>query len=454
MSTQRLFGTDGVRGVAGQPPLDAATVLAIGSAVGAWLGRGAEAPRVVLGGDTRASTAEISGLLAAALERRGVEVINAGVIPTPGIAWLIPHLEADAGIVVSASHNPYTDNGIKLLSAHGRKLDPAVEKAIEKEALALAPMTGIAPRLRPADPDLIAAYREQLVRSLDPDALAGLRLIVDAANGAAASLAGEVATACGAAVTVLNDRPDGVNINRDCGSTHPQGLQREVRAHGAHLGLALDGDADRAVLVDETGELRDGDAILYLWAGWLADLGELAPPAIVATSMSNLGLERALAERGIGTVRCEVGDRAVVETLEARGLRLGGEQSGHVVDLESSSTGDGLLTGLRVAAIVAASGRTLSQLLERLRRFPQRLVNVPVGDRPPVADVPELAAAIDRAREALGDDGRLVVRYSGTEPLLRIMIEARELSQVDELTRMLAETASRAIPSKPAASSS
>lgn len=446
MTAKRLFGTDGVRGVAGEPPLDAPTILALGTAIGGWLRDRTECPRVVLGGDTRASTAEIAGLLAAALTRTGVEIVHAGVIPTPGVAWLTPHLEADAGVVVSASHNPYTDNGIKLLSAEGRKLEPAVERAIEERVHETPSVADIEAQPQAADDALPAAYCDWLVQSVGPGSLTGLRLIIDAANGAAAPIARRVAAACGAEVTVINDRPDGTNINRDCGSTHPQRLQREVRSHGGDLGVAVDGDADRAVLVDESGELHDGDAILYLWAGWLAERGELVPPAIVATSMSNLGLERALQALDIDTVRCEVGDRAVVENLESSGLRLGGEQSGHVVDLETSPTGDGLLTGLRMAAIVAAAGRPLSALLAPLPRFPQKLVNVPVGARPPVDQVPELAAAIERAREKLGDDGRLVVRYSGTEPLLRIMIEARELTVVDELTASLAETARRALP--------
>lgn len=445
MPRQRLFGTDGIRGTAGQHPLDPPTVLALGSAVGAWLRSPRGEPKVVLGGDTRASTPQIAGLLAAALDDGGVDVIHAGVIPTPGVAWLIPHLGADAGIVVSASHNPHTDNGIKLLSAQGQKLEPAIERAIEDRALARTPVE-LAPRLPPADARLLAAYRDRLIGSIEANALTGLRVIVDAANGAAAPISGEVLAACGAEVSVIHAAPDGTNINRDCGSTHPGSLQREVHSRGADLGLALDGDADRVLLVDERGELRDGDAILYLWARWLAEQGELDPPAIVATSMSNLGLEKALAEVGIEAVRCDVGDRAVVETLQTRGLRLGGEQSGHVVDLESSSTGDGLLTGLRLAAILAASCQTLSQLLEPLPRFPQRLVNVTVGARPPVEEVPALAAAIDVARQQLGDDGRLVVRYSGTEPLLRIMIEARDSSQVETLSEMLAETARQALP--------
>ena len=449
MSELRLFGTDGVRGVFGEPPLDPITITALGDAIGKRLQSSVEQPMVVLGGDTRASSQRINDLLTASLRQRRVQVRNAGVIPTPGVAWLVRHLGADAGIVVSASHNPYTDNGIKLLSSQGGKLDSSLESQIETDTLAaLTVDVPPATTASETDPNLAAAYRDHLV-GLFPDApLTGLRLAIDAANGAASPIAAQVFQACGADVHVINADPDGTNINRDCGSLHPEQLQDAVRSQGADLGIAFDGDADRAVLVDEHGTVRDGDAILFLWASSLAASGSLRPRAIVATTMSNLGLEQALAERGIDTVRCGVGDRAVVESLNSNGLRLGGEQSGHVVDLEVSTTGDGLVTGLTMAAIVARSGRPLSELLTTLHHYPQLLVNVDVGSRPPIEEVPELAAAIARTRESLGDHGRLVIRYSGTEPLLRIMIESADRDQVEQLAGALAETARRTIPTR------
>lgn len=443
MTVGRLFGTDGIRGVAGEPPLDPATMSALGRAVGAQLGKGS---KIVLGGDTRASTEEIMGLLAGALAGGGVEVLNAGVIPTPGIAWLVGEVDADAGIVVSASHNPWRDNGIKLLSSHGRKLNPEIEAEIEDLTLARIRTAPAGADLPAVDLRLRNAYRDHLIGLTGDAAISGLALVLDAAHGAAAPIAAEVFSSCGAeVVSTLGDRPDGTNINRECGSTHPQRLQKEVVARGANLGIAFDGDADRAILVDETGAVRDGDAILYLWARWLLERGELQPPAVVVSSMSNLGLERALAACGVDTLRCEVGDRAVVETLTANDLRLGGEQSGHVVDLQRSTTGDGLLTGMTMASLVAAARTPLSQLLRELQPYPQLLLNVAVAAKPPLDTVQPLMTAIRQVESELGDEGRLVVRYSGTEPLLRIMIEAADEELIHTLAGLLARTARDAI---------
>ena len=356
----RLFGTDGMRAEFGVPPLDRATIAALTAALAATLrertGPMSRTPRVILGGDTRASTPEICRWLAAGLEAGGVEVAYAGVIPTPGIAHLVgvPGTRgAVSGIAVSASHNPYPDNGVKLLDRDGRKWSDEEERKLEgriAEILAAgAPATSATPGMDGAElvPDLAidgslrAEYLDHLAASLtsSPGArpLAGVRVVLDAGNGAASSYAVPLFERLGAAVTLIHARPDGRNVNDRCGSTAPQEMAARVLAAGADLGAAFDGDADRAILADETGAVRDGDAILYLWATHLKRLGELAPAKIVATSMSNLGLERALAREGIGVVRCDVGDRYVVEAMEREGIVLGGEQSGHIVNARLST---------------------------------------------------------------------------------------------------------------------
>ncbi len=446
MSSNRLFGTDGVRGVAGEYPLDPITISALGTAVGSWLAEQSSNPSIVVGGDTRASTEDILALLQSALERCGVAVRNAGVIPTPGVARLVTDFSAGAGIVVSASHNPYTDNGIKLISADGSKLTRQAEEDIEHRALAAIERT--IPQSSPLTTDisLLDHYRDTLCQALPAGSLAGLTIVLDTANGAAAPIAEQVFSSYGANVQTIADAPNGININRGCGSTDTGKLQQAVVDAGADLGIAFDGDADRAVLVDERGNTRDGDAILFLWATALTRQSQLDPPKIVATSMSNLGLEQALAARGISMIRCDVGDRAVVETLRSEGLTLGGEQSGHIVDLSTASTGDGILTGLRVASILAALRLRLSEALADLKRLPQLIANVRVGVRIPINEVEPLATVIEQVHQQLGDRGRLVIRYSGTEPLLRIMIEGEEQSEIEALAESIAVVARRQLP--------
>ncbi len=447
MTTQRLFGTDGIRGRAGAEPLDRSTVAALGAAIASWLRDRNPQPSVVLGGDTRASTPEIEAWLGDTLSAGGVVVRSAGVIPTPGIAWLVPQLACDAGIVVSASHNPYHDNGIKLLSQSGHKFSHEIEQDIEDRLLELR---GKVPERDSGSLDIDAGlrrrYRDALAATAGPESLTGLKIVLDTANGAASPIAARLFRDCGADITVFADQPDGTNINRDCGSTHPEKLSQLVLDTGADLGLAFDGDADRVVAVDESGRVRDGDAILYLWALDLAAANSLSPSEIVATSMSNLGLEHALAKAGVSVVRCAVGDRAVVNALQDRGLRLGGEQSGHIVDLHSSTTGDGLLTGLRLASIMQRSKRSLSEILAPLPKFPQLLLNVKVASRPPIEEIAPLAGAIREVESVLGDEGRLVVRYSGTEPLLRIMIEGRDAEMIETAANDLAAVVREHIP--------
>ncbi len=437
------FGTDGMRGVFGEPPLDEPTVVRLGQVLGSWLAERGPQPLVVIAGDTRDSVPALAHWLAQGLAAAGSDVHFAGVLPTPAVAILVRDLGAAAGVAVSASHNPWPDNGIKLVGADGFKWSTADERELERRLRAGASLP--APASLPPlaiDTALHARYLHDLLaaygaagasqsRPSDTRPLAGQRVLLDAANGAASVLAGEVFSALGSDVRVLNATPDGRNINLGCGSLHPEGLAREVVAAGAALGFAFDGDADRAILVDEHGEVRDGDAMLYLWARDLAGRDALPGRRIVATTMSNLGLERALASDGIGVERCAVGDRAVVETLRASGLVLGGEQSGHIVHLPSSTTGDGLLTATTLAVLVARSGRPVSELLAGFERFPQLLRNVRVARKPPLESLPAVVAARESVEDSLGAEGRVVLRYSGTEPLARIMIEGPDSGSIE-----------------------
>lgn len=455
-AAHRLFGTDGIRARFGEPPLDRATVTALARELAAVLrerqaedAAPAARPQVVLGGDTRESTAEICGWLAAGLADGGVVVRYAGVIPTPGVSFLAAELGAAAGVVVSASHNPYPDNGIKLLDGQGFKWSEAAEAALEARldgaALPDAASAPPSPHLV-AESALRESYLDHLastVTELLPGAagdrpLAGMRVVLDAGNGAASSYAGELFECLGAEVTLLCAAPDGRNVNLGCGSTVPEVMAAATAAAGADLGAAFDGDADRCILADERGEVRDGDAILFLWATRLGLAGRLHPAAIVATSMSNLGLERALARRGIAVVRCGVGDRLVVEAMRAKGIQLGGEQSGHIVRLDLAATGDGLLTAAQIAALVHGAGQPLSALLGDFRRYPQTLVNVRVARKPDLATLPRVTAAARDVESQLGDDGRLVLRYSGTEPLVRVMIEGPDQETIETLAGGLA----------------
>ncbi len=444
----RLFGTDGVRGRFGEPPLDHATVTALAVQLAATLrergdrddhGKGA-APRVVLGGDTRESTPEICRWLAAGLAAGGIDLRYAGVIPTPGVAYLARETGAAAGVVVSASHNPYPDNGIKLIDPTGTKWSDEDELALERR---LEPGASRIPDLPAGRPEVETELRELYLRHLASTLpaglpLAGLRVVLDAGNGAASTYAGELFERLGAGVTLLHAAPDGRNVNEKCGSTAPGEMAARVAAEGADLGAAFDGDADRCILADEQGTVRDGDAILYLWATCLQRSGRLDPPRIVATSMSNLGLERALAAEGIGIERCAVGDRYVVEAMRQEGILLGGEQSGHIVQSHLASTGDGLLTAIQMAFLRHQDGRPLSAMLAPFRRYPQVLLNVKVRRKVEFKGLPAVTAAARSVEERLGGDGRLVLRYSGTEPLARIMIEGPEQGAIDALAEEIA----------------
>ena len=432
-----------MRAVFGTPPLDRSTV----QAVGYWFARlsvppdppAGSRPLLILGGDTRDSREEIAGWLAAAVRAAGADVRSAGVVPTPAVAFLVTELGAMGGIVVSASHNPSTDNGVKLIGADGFKVDPSVERAIE-DRIAGGADAGDAPyRLGASaglteEAGLAERYLDHLWASLpEGRPLGGLRVAIDAANGAAAPHAGRLFRALGADCRVTCDLPDGRNINRDCGSICLDRIVAFTRETGSHLGAALDGDADRAILCDHLGHICDGDVLLYVWASHLAARDDLPGRRIVATTMSNMGLERALERHGVEVLRCGIGDREVAGTMRREGVRLGGEQSGHLLDLNLATTGDGLLTAAAVAGIVASSGRSLASLSAGFRRFPQTLQSVAVREKLPLETVPGLSDALASAERALGSSGRVLLRYSGTEPLARVMIEGPDQQQIESL---------------------
>ena len=420
------FGTDGVRGVANQE-LTPELALNLGRAAARVLG----GDRWLIGRDTRRSGTLLAAALAAGLATEGIDVADLGVLPTPGVA----HLSALDGVpaaMISASHNPFADNGIKLFAAGGRKLSDEVEAQLEAELAALASQGD--PRPRPsgagvgtieATPLAVGRYREHLIGAvLGTGALAGLKVVIDGANGAAAELAAPVLEALGATVTAIHTAPDGENINEGCGSTHPEDLQAAVVAHGADVGLAFDGDADRVLAVDATGELVDGDQIIAICAIDLHERGELRNGTVVVTVMSNLGFRQGMAARGIEVVTTGVGDRYVLEALDREGHQLGGEQSGHVIFRDLASTGDGLLTGLVLLGVVARTGRTLAALAaDAMVRLPQVLVNVRTARRDPQL-LAKLAGDVAQAEAQLGDRGRVLLRASGTEPVVRVMVEA------------------------------
>jgi phosphoglucosamine mutase len=436
----RLFGTDGIRGRAGEFPLDPPTVQKIGRAVVRALG--ATSPRVLIGRDTRESGAELEEHLTAGLAAEGAEVESAGVIPTPAIAHLARGREGgqrrggyQLGIVISASHNPYEDNGIKVFGGGGRKFSTELEERTEAivERLDSEMLANAAPARR----DLTDAYLGHLKRAYEGRRLDGMHLVVDCANGATSFLAERLFEGLGARVSVVHDRPDGRNINRGCGATVPEEVARAVVDAGATFGVAFDGDGDRAIFADEAGNVVDGDHVLFLAGRRLHAAGRLKSGAVVATVMSNIGLELALGKLGVPLVRTAVGDRNVLEEMERRGANLGGEQSGHVIFLDNHTTGDGMLTALKLLEVIVASGRSLRELASELLVYPQVLLNVRVREKRDIETLPVFKEALDRARAALDGRGRLVVRYSGTEPLLRVMAEGPDEKEIRELAEAI-----------------
>ncbi len=441
---KNLFGTDGVRDLAGSGVLAPASLARLGSAIVETAGneaRGRRPPRVLFGRDTRPSGAEIERVLAAELAAGACEVASAGVITTPAVSLLLQEGRFDLGIVVSASHNPARFNGVKVLDRYGHKLATAEEEAITARYYALpAPPARRVDRTLREDPDLRDAYRERLQAAFDPRPfLRGLKIVLDCAHGAAAPIAPAVFAGAGAEVVSLFAELDGAKINDACGSTHPGALAAEVVREKADLGIAFDGDGDRAILVDDRGQVCDGDDVLAIWGLYLREKRELARDCIVATVMSNAGMESYLRDHGIQLVRTPVGDREVVQALIERGAVLGGEQSGHIVYLNEARTGDGIRTGLHMARIVRAAGMPLSELRRPIPRFPQVLLAVPVRAKPPLADLPRVRAAVAAAERSLGGRGRVLVRYSGTEPIARVLVEGPERGAIATIAEAIAE---------------
>jgi phosphoglucosamine mutase len=441
---RQLFGTDGMRGPAGTYPLDQATTFALGSALGRWVGAQHMSPEVVIGMDTRESGPWIAAHVAGGLQREGVRAQFAGLITTPGVAYIARTGPFAAGVMISASHNPYHDNGIKIINHSGFKLPDEQEHALERDIFAFTGV--IAPAQLTLDEGLDRAYTDYLAATF-PDGAGNVRMVVDGANGSATYLAPALFERLGAQVETMCCAPDGKNINLDCGSQHLDGLRRKVIETGADFGVAFDGDADRAMFVSHSGKIVDGDAVMLLCARPLHVRGHLKE--VVATVMSNLGLERALKRSGIGLVRTPVGDKYVLEEMVKRGAPLGGEQSGHVIFRDYATTGDGLLTALRVLAVMRESGADLDQLTADLEIYPQRLVNVKVQGKRPLAELAGVNEEIRRAESEFGDAGRVVVRFSGTEPLARVMVEGPEIGRVEHFAHSIAAAIQQELGSAP-----
>ncbi|PLX99766.1 MAG: phosphoglucosamine mutase [Desulfuromonas sp.] len=441
---KKLFGTDGVRGVANIEPMTAETAMQLGRAAAyVFKKNGDRRHRIVIGKDTRLSGYMIETALAAGICSMGVDVLLVGPLPTPGIAFITASMRADAGVVISASHNPYQDNGIKFFSGNGFKLPDEQELKIEdlvlnnrlNELRPIADEIGKAYRIDDAVGRYIVFLKNTFPKNLD---LQGLKIVLDCAHGAAYKVAPAVLSELGAEVISIGVTPDGTNINAGCGSLYPEVMAEKVRECGADLGIALDGDADRVIFVDEQGREVDGDHIMAICAGDLIARDELNDNTVVATVMSNMGLEIALRKLGGKLLRTDVGDRYVVEEMRKGGYNLGGEQSGHMIFLDHNTTGDGVLSALQVLAILRRSGKTLSQLAEIMTALPQVLVNVRVRERVALEEIPSLKAEVVAVEQELADRGRLLIRYSGTEALLRIMLEGEDNEQINILAERLA----------------
>ncbi|QKV16960.1 phosphoglucosamine mutase [Oricola thermophila] len=434
--TRKYFGTDGIRGTANIHPMTPEIAMRVGMAVGVAFNRGGHRHRAVIGKDTRLSGYMLENALVAGFTAAGVDVFLLGPVPTPAVAMLTRSLRADIGVMISASHNPFEDNGIKLFGPDGYKLSDGLEKKIEDlidqdltDRLAKAAKVGRAQRV---EGDLYR-YIEFAKRTFPKDmTLSGLRVVVDCANGAAYKAAPAALWELGAEVVTINDKPDGLNINSECGSTNPIGLSKKVHEVRADLGIALDGDADRVLIVDEKGKVVDGDQLMALIAdGWHSD-GRLAGGGIVATVMSNLGLERFLEDRGLSLARTKVGDRYVVEHMREHGFNIGGEQSGHIVLSEYSTTGDGLVSALQVLAYIQGAGKPASEVCRKFEPVPQVLKNVRFRGGKPLEDA-DVRSAIDEGTNRLGGTGRLVIRPSGTEPVIRVMAEGDDRGLVEQV---------------------
>jgi phosphoglucosamine mutase len=444
----KLFGTDGMRGEAGRFPLDTATVRKVGSSLAAHLSEKMEgrAPVIVTGRDTRESGGWLERALIAGATEAGARCQSAGVISTPGVAFLARTLPADAGVVISASHNPYQDNGVKIFSPSGKKLADSIERLIEADIFAsVAKAAANGAKTAPSETDngegarLRALYLDFLADEIAQGlSLNDLSVVIDCANGAASNLAPNLFSRLGANVVAINSEPDGRNINRDCGSLHIEGLQRKVLEGRADLGVAFDGDADRALFVDARGTFVDGDATLWVLAKYFSARGELHEGIVVATVMSNIGLEIALRSRGLRLVRTDVGDKYVLDELLRTGASLGGEQSGHLIFPRLSLAGDGMITTLYLLRAMQEEKARLDELTAGFERYPQILINVRVREKRPFTEIAPVQAIARETAEKLGDRGRLLLRFSGTEPLARVMIEGESQSEIEEHARRLA----------------
>jgi phosphoglucosamine mutase len=443
-----LFGTDGIRGEAGQFPLDPSTVSTIGFSLASHLTKSGEAPEIIIGRDTRESGESIAQALIAGANRAGARCLSAGVITTPGVAFLTRKLHADAGVVISASHNPYQDNGIKIFAPSGQKMDDSVERVIEGDIFNGPKQSGLVLNGESTDQKLeeklqheyLAFLSDQIGEGLD---LGDLTIVIDCANGASSALAPALFKRLGARVVSINCAPDGRNINLNCGSLHIESLQAEVVAEKADLGVAFDGDADRALFVDALGNFVDGDATLWVLATYLQAHGRLKDNTVVATVMSNIGLEIALRAAGIRLARTDVGDKYVLDELLRLGASLGGEQSGHIILPELSLAGDGMITALSLARALRDSKETLAEMTEGFQRYPQVLVNVRVRERRPFSDLASVQAAVEEVETELANKGRLLLRYSGTEPLARVMIEGENQTRIETYAEKIATAIKR-----------
>ena len=441
---RKLFGTDGVRGVANLDPMTSEMAMQLGRAAAHLFMRRSGRHQIVIGKDTRISGYMLESALTSGVCSMGVDVLLVGPMPTPAIAFLTRSLRADAGVMISASHNPYQDNGIKFFSNDGFKLPDEMELRIEglivsNEIAHLRPTAdaiGKAYRIDDAEGRYIEFVKRSLPRELD---FQGIKVVVDCANGAAYKVAPTVLRELGAKVEVIGNMPDGMNINAGCGAVHPELLQKAVREQGAHLGVALDGDADRAIFVCEQGRIIDGDHIMAMLALDLHRQGELSKQTVVGTVMSNFGLELAMTKAGIALVRTAVGDRYVLELMSAEGYNFGGEQSGHFIFLDHNTTGDGLISALQVLSLMKRTGQPMSELAKSMTAVPQVLLNVKVTQKPTLDTIPELQRAIQESEQRLNGSGRVLVRYSGTEPLLRVMVEGERDDQIREVANHLVD---------------
>ena len=439
-----LFGTDGIRGAAGAAPLDRPTLIRVGYALARHLPE--PNPRILIGRDTRSSGADLETWLQEGVRTGGGQTVSTGVLTTPAVAILTRRFGFSAGVMISASHNPYPDNGVKVFSSNGNKSSDQLESAIESEVLNSHDDLSVdeTPPTAP-DPELRKEYASFLKSTLSsPPSLANLRIVLDCANGAGYEVGPNLLTTLGLTVVSMGITPDGRNINQNCGSTHPEHMARRVVETNSDLGAALDGDGDRLILADHEGNIINGDAILLMCARRLKRENRLPGPGVVATVMSNLALEKALEVEGIRLCRTQVGDKYVSEEMSRQGLPLGGEQSGHIIFSDHAPTGDGLLTLLQVLRVMTLEGKSLAELA-RLEPFPQVLLNIRVKDKPEIVTVPEIALAAEVAEQRLKGRGRVLIRYSGTEPLLRIMMEGPDEAEILELSDSVGDAARRAI---------